>query len=394
MNLLEYAAKELLVKEGVPVAQYGVAETPEAAFDIACKLAKRPLVLKAQIAAGGRGKGRFLSGLEGGVKICQSPEEVKQIAQRMIGSILVTAQTGEQGQLVKKVLVSESIDISSEIYLSISYSHSTASLLLMGSRAGGVEIEKIAVENPQAIVKKFVLPDYSLWDFQAREFGLDLGFRGKELVELSRILKSLYKTFVKYDASLCEVNPLAMDRERKFWALDAKITIDDNALFRQKELLAYRYETIYDPQESEAIRSGVNYVGLDGQIGCMVNGAGLAMATMDILDRFGGRPANFLDVGGGADQSQVENAFRILLSNRNLKVILINIFGGIMRCDLIAEAIVEATKTHRPSIPLVIRLEGTRVKEGKAILENSSLEYLFADDLEDAARKAVQFLKK
>ncbi|TFE68591.1 ADP-forming succinate--CoA ligase subunit beta [Methylacidiphilum caldifontis] len=394
MNLLEYVAKEILAREGVPVPQFGVASSPDEAFDVAVKLNKTPLVVKAQIAAGGRGKGRFADGYEGGVKICKTTEEVREVAAKMLGGILVTAQTGPVGQPVRKVIVTESVNIVEEIYLSLTYSYSEAAIWVMGSRLGGVEIERIALENPQAFVKKTFLLDQPLWDFQLREFGAQLGFKSKSLVDFSKILKSLLQAFIKHDATLCEINPLAIDRENRFWALDAKISIDDNSLFRHDGLSTYRFETVYDSQELEALSHGVNYVGLDGQIGCLVNGAGLAMATMDILDRFGGRPANFLDVGGGADQNQVEKAFRVLLSHPNLKVILINIFGGIMRCDLIAEAIVEATKKQPLHVPLVIRLEGTRVKEGKEILEKSSLQYVFAEDLEEAAKKAVNLVEK
>ncbi|ACD83100.1 Succinyl-CoA synthetase, beta subunit [Methylacidiphilum infernorum V4] len=394
MNLLEYVAKEILAKEGVAIPRYGVAETPQEAFDIAIKLNTTPLVVKAQISAGGRAKGKFVNGFEGGVKICNSPEEVKQVAEKMIGGLLVTAQTGTTGQPVRKVIVSESIDVAKELYLSLTYSYAEAAILAMGSLAGGVNIERIALENPQALVKKYFYPEEPLWDFQLREFAAQLGFKGKPLVDFSKILKSLFYAFINHDATLCEINPLALDKENRFWALDAKITIDDNSLFRRNELLGYRFETVYDPQELEALRYGVNYVGLEGQIGCMVNGAGLAMATMDILERFGGKPANFLDVGGGADQSQLQNAFRVLLSNPNLKVILINIFGGIMRCDLIAEAIVEAAKNHPPKVPIIIRLEGTRVEEGKKILKGSALQYVFAGDLEEAAKQAVYFLKR
>ncbi|QSR88996.1 ADP-forming succinate--CoA ligase subunit beta [Methylacidiphilum caldifontis] len=394
MNLLEYVAKEILAREGVPVPQFGVASSPDEAFDVAVKLNKTPLVVKAQIAAGGRGKGRFADGYEGGVKICKTTEEVREVAAKMLGGILVTAQTGPVGQPVRKVIVTESVNIVEEIYLSLTYSYSEAAIWVMGSRLGGVEIERIALENPQAFVKKTFLLDQPLWDFQLREFGAQLGFKSKSLVDFSKILKSLFQAFIKHDATLCEINPLAIDRENRFWALDAKISIDDNSLFRHDGLSTYRFETVYDSQELEALSHGVNYVGLDGQIGCLVNGAGLAMATMDILARFGGRPANFLDVGGGADQNQVEKAFRVLLSHPNLKVILINIFGGIMRCDLIAEAIVEATKKQPLHVPLVIRLEGTRVKEGKEILEKSSLQYVFAEDLEEAAKKAVNLVEK
>jgi len=390
MNIHEYQAKELLEKFGAATTRGKVAGTPKEAEKIAREIGATEVVVKAQIHAGGRGKGTFTNGFKGGVHVCRSPEEAREVAAKMLGQTLVTHQTGPAGRVVNKVLVAESADIAREIYFAILLDRGTAAPLIVASTEGGVEIETVAEKSPEKIMRESVHPLAGLQPFQTRKLAKQLGFESSQSKEAARLFDALYRTFIGLDCSMVEVNPLVVTTKGEVLALDAKFNFDDNALYRHPEVAALRDTAEEDPREVEASKHGLNYIGLDGNIACLVNGAGLAMATMDIIKFYGGSPANFLDVGGGATEEQVTEAFKILISDKNVKAILVNIFGGIMRCDVIAQGIMNAAKTVRLSVPLVVRLEGTNVEAGKRLIADSDLSVITADDLADAAKKVVQ----
>ncbi len=386
MNIHEYQAKDILRKYGVAVPRGKVAFTPEEAEAAAKELGGNVFVVKAQIHAGGRGKA-------GGVKLAKSPEEVKEIAAKMIGSKLVTHQTGPQGKEVRRVLVEEGVDIVRELYLGIVLDRSKSQLVIMASTEGGVEIEKVAAENPDAIFKEYVAPDIGLQPFQARRIAFRLGLEGAQVKNAVKFIIGLYRAFVESDASLAEINPLVVTGSGEVLALDAKMNFDDNALYRHPDIAEMRDLHEEDPLEVEASKYHLNYIKLDGNVGCMVNGAGLAMATMDIIKLAGGMPANFLDVGGGASVETVRNGFKIILSDPNVKAILVNIFGGIVRCDRVAKGIIEAAQTVDINVPLVIRLAGTNAEEAAELLKNSGMNFEVASTLEEAARKVVSLIQ-
>jgi succinyl-CoA synthetase beta subunit len=389
MNIHEYQAKELLEKFGAATTRGQVASTPEEAEKIAREIGAAEVVVKAQIHAGGRGKGTFTNGFKGGVHVCKSPEEAREVAAKMLGQTLVTHQTGPTGRVVNKVLVAEAAAIAREIYFAILLDRATAAPLIVASTEGGVEIETVAEKSPEKIIRESVHPLAGLQSFQARKLAKQLAFESGQLKDASKLFDGLYRTFIGLDCSMVEVNPLVVTKKGEVLALDAKFNFDDNALYRHPEVAAMRDTAEEDPREVEASKHGLNYIGLEGNIACLVNGAGLAMATMDIIKFYGGSPANFLDVGGGATEEQVTEAFKILISDKKVKAILVNIFGGIMRCDVIAQGIINAAKTVKLSVPLVVRLEGTNVEAGKKLIANSGLPVITADDLADAAEKAV-----
>ncbi|MCH6570469.1 MAG: ADP-forming succinate--CoA ligase subunit beta [Acidobacteria bacterium] len=382
MKIHEYQAKQILTQYGVKVPEGKVANNPPEAFEIAKKLGGT-VAVKAQIHAGGRGKG-------GGIKIAKNPEEAKEIAGKLIGSKLVTPQTGDEGKVVQRVLIEEGLNIQREFYLGIVIDRSQQKLVFMASREGGVEIEEVARTSPDLILKETIQPGIGWQSFQARKIAFGLGLNAKTVGKASRLMSALYRAFEETDASMVEVNPLVLTEEGELYALDAKMSFDDNALDRHPEIVEMRDLSEEDPTEIEASRHRLSYIKLDGDVGCMVNGAGLAMATMDIIKMAGGSPANFLDVGGGANLEQVKNAFRILLLDENLKAVLINIFGGIVRCDVVAEGVVQAVKEEGVKVPVVVRLEGTNVEKGREILKDSGLDFLVATDMADAAHKVVQ----
>ncbi|MGD2000883.1 MAG: ADP-forming succinate--CoA ligase subunit beta [Desulfobacterales bacterium] len=386
MKIHEYQAKELFKKFGVPVPEGGVAFSTSEAKGLAEKLGSFPVVVKAQIHAGGRGKG-------GGVKLAKSMEDVGVFADQIIGMTLVTHQTGPEGRLVKKVLVEQGLNIAKELYLSIIPDRSTAQIVVMASEAGGMDIEEVAEKTPEKIIKVYINPLQGIQAYHCREAAFGLNLPAAALKPFNAMLNSLYRLFVAYDCSLLEINPLVLTADDTVMALDAKVNFDDNALFRHKDLLEYRDIDEEDPLEIEASKFNLNYINLDGNVGNMVNGAGLAMATMDIIKLAGAEPANFLDVGGGASAEMVENGFRIILSDKNVKGILINIFGGILRCDVLAQGVVEAAKKTGISVPVVVRMEGTNVEEGRRILAESGLNLTTAVDLKDAARKVAGIVK-
>jgi len=390
MNIHEYQAKELLQKFDVATTRGRVATTLDEAEQITRELGDIDIVVKAQIHAGGRGKGSFNNGFKGGVHVRKTPDEVRDVAAKMLGQILVTHQTGPSGRLVNKVLVAESADIAREIYFAVLLDRATAAPLIVASTEGGVEIEAVAAKSPEKIIREPIDPLAGLQPYQARKLASQLGFESSQLKNASRLFEGLYRTFIAYDCSMVEVNPLVVTTKGEVLALDAKFNFDDNALYRHPEVAAMRDVAEEDPREVEASKHGLNYIGLHGNIACLVNGAGLAMATMDIIKFYGGEPANFLDVGGGATEEQVTEAFKILTADKNVKAILVNIFGGIMKCDVIAEGIINAAKTDKLSVPLVVRLEGTNVERGKRLLKESGIELIAADDLADAAQKVVK----
>ncbi len=381
MKIHEYQAKQILSKFGVPVPQGEVASTPAEAKKIAEKIGPR-VVLKAQIHAGGRGKG-------GGVKIANTPQEAEALAQDMIGMTLVTHQTGPEGKTVKRLLVEEALDIDKELYIGIVIDRAQEAPVVMASSEGGVEIEKVAAETPELIFKEYINPSTGFLGFQARKLAFKLGLKGDTQKHAVKFLSTLYKAFQATDASLAEINPLLITKQGNVLALDAKMNFDDNALVRHPEVHEMRDLDEEDPLEVEASKFDLNYIKLDGNVGCMVNGAGLAMATMDIIMYTGGMPANFLDVGGGVSEESVKNAFKILVSDQDVKAALINIFGGIVRCDLVANGIVKAAKELGLKIPMVVRLEGTNVEQGKKILEESGLSFQPASSMQEAADKVV-----
>ncbi|MCH8319728.1 MAG: ADP-forming succinate--CoA ligase subunit beta [Acidobacteria bacterium] len=382
MKIHEYQAKQILIRYGVKIPEGKVAHNPPEAFEIARQLGGT-VAVKAQIHAGGRGKG-------GGIKIAKSPEEAKEMAGKLIGSKLVTPQTGDEGKVVQRVLIEEGLNIQREFYLGIVIDRSQQKLVFMASREGGVEIEEVARTSPDLILKETIQPGIGWQSFQARKIAFGLGLNAKTVGKASRLMSALYRAFEETDASMVEVNPLVLTEEGELYALDAKMSFDDNALDRHPEIVEMRDLSEEDPTEIEASRHRLSYIKLDGDVGCMVNGAGLAMATMDIIKMAGGSPANFLDVGGGANLEQVKNAFRILLLDENLKAVLINIFGGIVRCDVVAEGVVQAVKEEGVKVPVVVRLEGTNVEKGREILKDSGLDFLVATDMADAAHKVVQ----
>ena len=386
MNIHEYQAKGLLAKYGVAVPRGGVAFTPDEAMNAARDLPGPVWVVKAQIHAGGRGKG-------GGVKVVKSLDEVDEASRAMLGMNLVTHQTGPDGKEVKRIYIEEGCDIARELYLGAVVDRATKSVTLMASTEGGMEIEEVAAKTPEKILMVSVDPATGMMPYMARRLAFGLGLEGKQVGSAVKFITALYNAFIDLDASLVEINPLVVTGAGDIMALDAKMNFDDNALYRHKDIEELRDPDEEDPTELEAARHDLNYIKLDGEIGCMVNGAGLAMATMDIIKLHGGEPANFLDVGGGATKERVTTAFKIILSDPNVRGILVNIFGGIMRCDVIAEGVVAAAKEVSLKVPLVVRLEGTNVDLGKKILAESGLAITSADDLADAAEKVVTAVK-
>jgi succinyl-CoA synthetase beta subunit len=386
MKIHEYQAKELFRKYGIPVPQGRVAFSSDEAAEVAETLGGYPVVVKAQIHAGGRGKG-------GGVQLAQSGREVERLAGQIIGMNLVTHQTGPQGQTVKKVLVEQGLNIARELYLSIVPDRAIAKIVVMASEAGGMDIEEVAAKNPDKIIKAAVNPLQGIQAYHCRQIAFGLNLPAAAIKPFAALLKNLYRLFVDYDGSLVEINPLVITAEEAVIALDAKINFDDNALFRHQDILEYRDLEEENPLDVEASKYNLNYINLDGNIGNMVNGAGLAMATMDLIKLAGAEPANFLDVGGGASAEMVENGFRIILSDPGVKGILINIFGGILRCDVLAEGVVQAARKTGINVPVVVRMEGTNIEEGRRILAESGLDLITAQDLKDAARKVAEIAK-
>jgi len=401
MNIHEYHAKQLLTQYGVAVPDGDVCQTPEAARVIAEKLfagGSKVVVIKAQIHAGGRGKGTFKNGFKGGVKLCKTPEEIYENAKAMLGNVLVTKQTGPEGRLVSKVLVSLAPTIRKELYLAVLLDRASSRPAIMASTEGGMDIEEVAAKTPEKIVKETIDPAIGLMPYQGRKLAVALGLKGDLINAGAKLLLGVYKTWWECDASLVEINPLCIveqaDGKLALLAVDAKMSLDDNALYRHPNIQAMRDLAEEAPLEIEASKHSLNYIKLDGNIACLVNGAGLAMATMDIIQHYGGNPANFLDVGGGASKEQVTAAFKIILSDANVKGILVNIFGGIMQCDIIASGIVAAVQETHLSLPLVVRLEGNNVEKGKKILKESGLPITSGDSMADAAQKVVQAVGK
>ncbi len=392
MNIHEYQAKILFDQFEVPNPRGMVATTAEEAAAAAVELGGERVVVKSQVHAGGRGKGTFKSGFQGGVHLV-APAEVAGIAENMIGETLVTKQTGEEGRLVRKVMVGEAVDVGHEYYLAILIDRATCCPVIVASTEGGMDIEEVAESHPDKILREHVHPLMGLQPYEVRKLTAGLGFAGDEAKQFGRLLRNLYRLFLECDCSMVEINPLVRTVDGRVLALDAKFNFDDNALYRHPEIVEFRDTGEEDPREVEASRHSLNYIGLDGNIACLVNGAGLAMATMDIIKHHGGEPANFLDVGGGASREQVAAAFKIILSDEAVKAILVNIFGGIMDCDVIAHGVVAACREVGLPIPLVVRLEGNNVAAGKATLASSGLNIIAADDLADAASKAVSSIK-
>jgi len=382
MKIHEYQAKAVLSKYGVPVPRGEVAFTPEEVHDIAKRLGGPILVVKAQIHAGGRGKA-------GGVKLTKSAQDAEGVARELLGKTLVTYQTGPDGQRITRLLVEEGLAIDRELYLGLVVDRSTQRIVLMVSKEGGVEIEVVAEKSPEKIHKVFIHPGVGLQPFQAQKLGFAVGLSGDSLKKGVKMMLALYQVFIATDASILEINPLIVTKGGDLLALDAKMNFDDNALYRHPDIRELRDVSEEDPLEVEASKFSLNYIRLDGTIGCMVNGAGLAMATMDIIKLAGGSPANFLDVGGGADAEQIRNAFKILMSDKNVKAVLINIFGGILRCDVLAAGVIAAVKELGVPVPIVIRMKGTNVEEGKKMLAESGLNFATADTMSAAADKVV-----
>jgi succinyl-CoA synthetase beta subunit len=383
MKIHEYQAKAILARYGVPVPRGEVTFNPAEGRDIAHRLGTSVVVVKAQIHAGGRGKG-------GGVKLAKSPDEATQLAKKMIGMRLVTHQTGAEGRVVSRVLIEEGLQMTRELYLSIVLDRQSGKPVIMASAAGGMDIEEVAAKTPEQIHRVYVEPGVGLVPFQARQLGFAIGLDGAQVNKLVKLIASLYDAYLATDASLIEINPLVVTAPGDLLALDAKMNFDDNALYRHPDLKELRDLGEEDPLEIEASKYSLNYIHLDGNIGCMVNGAGLAMATMDIIKLAGGEPANFLDVGGGANAEQIRNAFKILMSDRNVKAVLINIFGGILRCDVLAQGVIAAVKELGVPVPIVIRMEGTNVDEGKRLLKESGMNFTTADSMDEAANKVVK----
>jgi succinyl-CoA synthetase beta subunit len=382
MKIHEYQAKAILARHGVPVPQGEMVSTAEEAEAVARRLGDGVSVVKAQIHAGGRGKG-------GGVKVVKSAKEAREAATRILGMTLVTHQTGPSGQKVGRVLVEQGLEIKRELYLGLVIDRSSERPVMMASPDGGVEIEKVAEEAPDRIFKEFINPGVGLRGFQTRKLAFALGLDGPQVAQAGKLMNAVWQAFVETDASLVEINPLIVTEDGNLLALDAKMTFDDNALFRHPDFKEMRDLSEEDPLEIEASKYSLNYIKLDGTIGCMVNGAGLAMATMDIIKLAGGEPANFLDVGGGANAEQIKNAFRILMSDKSVKAVLINIFGGILRCDVLAEGVIAAVRDLGVPVPIVIRMEGTNVEQGKEMLKASGLNFTTADTMSEAAERVV-----
>ncbi len=386
MKIHEYQAKEILAKYNVAVPNGILVNSASEAKNAAKKLGTDVVVVKAQIHAGGRGKG-------GGVKLAKSPEEAEKHAANILGMTLVTHQTGPEGRLVKKVLVEEGMSIERELYLSIVVDRQTSRVLIMASEAGGMDIEEVADKTPEKIFKEVIDPVIGVKPYLARKIAFALNLEGDVLKKMVPFIINLYNCFVKEDCDMLEINPLVTTSDNRVLALDAKVNIDDNAMYRHKDTLEYRDLDEEDPLEVEASKFHLNYIKLDGNIACMVNGAGLAMATMDIIKHSGGEPANFLDVGGGADEEMIENGFRILLSDPNVKAIFINIFGGILRCDILARGVVAAAKNLNVQVPIVVRMEGTNMEEGHAILKESGMNFVIGNGMKDGARKVVKAIQ-
>ena len=393
MNIHEYQAKQLFERFGVATPKGIAAATAQEAAQTARNMGLSQYVVKAQVHAGGRGKGTFKNGFKGGVHVVKSVEEVEEVAGKMLNQVLVTKQTGETGKLVSKIMVAEAVDLKKECYFAILQDRARECPVIVASTEGGMDIEEVAASRPGAIIREHNDPALGLLPFQALKIAVALGLTGPLLRQTTKLITNVYKLFTALDCSLVEINPLVVTTDDRVCALDAKFNFDDNALYRHPEIMEMRDETEEDPREVEAGKYDLNYIGLDGNIGCMVNGAGLAMATMDIIKYYGGEPANFLDVGGSATEEMVTNAFRILTSDKNVKALLVNIFGGIMRCDVIAQGIVAAAKNIDMKIPLVVRLEGTNVEIGKKILADSGISIIPADNLDEAAQKAVAAVK-
>lgn len=393
MNIHEYQAKQLFERFGVATPKGIAAATAQEAAQTARNMGLSQYVVKAQVHAGGRGKGTFKNGFKGGVHVVKSVEEVEEVAGKMLNQVLVTKQTGETGKLVSKIMVAEAVDLKKECYFAILQDRARECPVIVASTEGGMDIEEVAATRPEAIIREHIDPALGILPFQALKIAVALGLTGPLLRQATKLITNVYKLFTALDCSLVEINPLVVTTDDRVCALDAKFNFDDNALYRHPEIMEMRDETEEDPREVEAGKYDLNYIGLDGNIGCMVNGAGLAMATMDIIKYYGGEPANFLDVGGSATEEMVTNAFRILTSDKNVKVLLVNIFGGIMRCDVIAQGIVAAAKNIDMKIPLVVRLEGTNVEIGKKILADSGISIIPADNLDEAAQKAVAAVK-
>jgi len=397
MNIHEYQAKQLLAKYGVALLKGGVAYTAQEAEAVAKELGGPIWVVKSQIHAGGRGKGTFINpsaGDGGGVRVLKSVEEVRENADQMLGAMLVTHQTSPTGKEVKRVYIEDGCEIGRELYLSLLVDRETSRVTVIASTEGGIDIEKVAFRNPELIQTIAIDPATGMLDYHARQIAFGLGLEGDQVKSAVRFLTAIYKAFVELDASLVEVNPLVITKDGNVVALDAKMNFDDNALYRHKDVAEMRDEDELDAAELEAQRHDLSYIKLGGSIGCMVNGAGLAMATMDIVKLYGGEPANFLDVGGGATPERVATAFKIILSDSNVEGILVNIFGGIMRCDVIAQGVIAAAREVSLNVPLVVRLEGTNVDLGKKIMANSGLPIVSGENLADAAEKVVKAVKK
>jgi succinyl-CoA synthetase beta subunit len=382
MKIHEYQAKAILARHGVPVPRGEVTFDASDAASIATRLATPVVVVKAQIHAGGRGKG-------GGVKLARSPAEATKIAQDIIGMTLVTHQTGPEGRVVGRVLIEEGLQMQRELYLSLLLDRAAGKPVLMASAAGGMDIEEVAAHTPEKIIKVYIEPGVGLVPFEARQLGFAIGLDGAQVNKFVKLATALYEAFTATDASLVEINPLVVTAAGDLLALDAKMNFDDNALYRHPDIRELRDTAEEDPLEVEASKFSLNYIHLDGNIGCMVNGAGLAMATMDIIKLAGGEPANFLDVGGGANAEQIRNAFKILMSDKNVRAVLINIFGGILRCDVLAQGVIAAVKELGVPVPIVIRMEGTNVDEGKRLLRESGMQLTTADSMDEAATKVV-----
>ncbi|MCK5778635.1 MAG: ADP-forming succinate--CoA ligase subunit beta [Rhodospirillales bacterium] len=396
MNIHEYQGKQLLSKYGVAVPKGHVAYTVDEAVKAAEELGGGVCVVKSQIHAGGRGAGRFQGNPDGkgGVRVSKSVDEVRENAGEMLGHVLVTKQTGEAGKEVKRLYIEEGCDIARELYLGMLLDRETSRLTIMASTEGGMEIEEVAEATPEKIIKVAIDPATGIMPYHTRKLAFGLGLEGDQVKSASKFIMALYKAFTDLDMSLVEINPLVVTGAGDVIALDAKVNFDDNALYRHPDVAEMRDEDEEDPAELEAAKHELNYIKLDGTIGCMVNGAGLAMATMDIIQLYGGSPANFLDVGGGATKERVTEAFKIILADANVEGILVNIFGGIMRCDVIADGVVAAAKEVNLSVPLVVRLEGTNVEKGKQIMADSGLPIISADNLSDAAEKIVKAVKE
>jgi succinyl-CoA synthetase beta subunit len=383
MKIHEYQAKAILSRHGVPVPRGEVAFNATEAGEIARRLGGGLCVVKAQIHAGGRGKG-------GGVKLARSADEAESIAKQMLGMTLVTHQTGPEGRVVGRVLIEEGLQMARELYVSVVLDRAAGKPVFMASAAGGMDIEEVAAATPEKIHRVWVEPGVGLMPFEARQLGFAMGLDGPQVTRLVKLLTAVYDAFVETDASMIEINPLVVTANGELLALDAKVNFDDNALYRHQDLRDLRDLAEEDPLEIEASKFSLNYIHLDGNIGCMVNGAGLAMATMDIIKLAGGEPANFLDVGGGANAEQIRNAFKILMSDKNVKAVLINIFGGILRCDVLAQGVIAAVKELGVPVPIVIRMEGTNVEEGKRLLRESGMNFSTADSMGEAATTVVQ----